>query len=70
MVRTGKNQNPSTFGAVGDESKVGTLYHTFERLNNIFSNLGGNADSFRPIFLLFGLEEFFYCPNSCKSGDT
>ena len=31
MVRAGERLNPSTFGAVGEEPKVGTLYCTVER---------------------------------------
>jgi len=29
-VRIGDGLNPSTFGAIGDESKAGNLYLTFE----------------------------------------
>jgi hypothetical protein len=38
-VRIGENQNPSTFGAVGDEPKAGILYYTFEWLK-IFQQFG------------------------------
>ena len=53
MVRTGERLNLSTFGAVDDESKVCTLYRTAEWLDILFSNLGGNADSFRPMYYVW-----------------
>lgn len=51
----GEGLNLSTFGAVGDESKVCTLYSTDE-WSVYTGNLGGNAESFRPIGL--GLKDF------------
>jgi len=52
-MRIGEILNLSTFGAVGDKPEVSTLYPTnIEWLVLIrTSNLGGTADSFRPIFM-------------------
>ncbi len=56
-MRIGVGLNPSTFGAVGDESKGGALYSTCEW--SVFTgNLGGNAESFRP--KQFGIKGFIY----------
>ena len=53
-MQTGERMNLSTFGAVGDESEAGTLYSTVEWSDFISGNLGGNAESFRPIFYGMG----------------
>lgn len=42
--------------------KVSTLYRTIEWLDRIsFSNLGGNADSFRPMFYVWVGRIFLFC---------
>lgn len=51
----GEGLNLSTFGAVGDESKVCTLYSTDE-WSVYTGNLGGNADPSVPLVL--GLKDF------------
>ena len=56
-MRIGDRLNPSTFGAIDDESKISTLYSTFEWPVIVYGNLGGNAETFRP--MLMGLRAFF-----------
>jgi hypothetical protein len=51
MVQIGERLNLSTFGAVGDESKNGTLYSTIIEwlvINN--QQFGWQRGSFRPIY--------------------
>jgi hypothetical protein len=72
MVRTGGRLSLSTFGAADEESEDGTLYSTFEGLADLAGNLGGNADSFRPIDL-YGPGRFFISrlkagPNGMTAG--
>ena len=54
----GEGLNLSTFGAVGDESKAGTLYSTDEWSVLITGNLGGNADPSVP--LVWGRRILYY----------
>lgn len=58
MVRIGERLSLSTFGAVSDKLKVSNLYLTFE-WSQFCGNLGGNTDSFRPMF--YGVERIFLC---------
>lgn len=60
LVKTDVGNSLSTFGAIDDKSKVGNLYLTFSSGRIYSGNLGGNADSFRPI-LFSGGERFFLC---------
>jgi len=39
--------------------KAGTLYRTFEWPDHLSGNLGGNADSFRPMFYYMAGKDFF-----------
>jgi len=62
-VGIGEGPNLSTFGAVGDESKAGTLYSTDEWSALLAGNLGGNADPSVP--LNWDRRILYYMHNGC-----